>query len=274
VTSPDPEESVAANGIVRRDRAAALITAVVVHAAMGAGFLLGRFDGGATVLGVLLDSLVAYVAWLIIYLRLRPDGKAARELVAKTFVGLSFGVWGFIAMFRAITLRDTVLLSANAAMLDGLSGLSGIDGDGAAIILVLIAIALLIASLYFLGKIMVEMSPVDLAWVGVGVVIIRVFELVRYVMRHRDTSRTEKLEDAEDHLTELCLHVFVKGWFGALLMTLLVDVPFALAWVYLAWSCLYDVLLRAWLWRKFGARVRAKVVARVASRKRVNAQAT
>jgi hypothetical protein len=256
------------NDTAQRDRIAAVITAVIVHAAMGAGVLLGRFDGGAAMLGVLLDSLVAYVAWLFLYLRLRPEGKGVRELVAKTFVGLSLGVWGFIAMFRAITLRDTVLLSANGAILEGLSGLSGVDGDGAAIILVILAIALMIASLYFLGKIMVAMSPVDVAWVGVGVVVIRVFELARYVMRHRDTAHTEKLEDAEDHLSELCLHVFVKGWFGALLMTILVDVPFALVWIYLAWSCLYDVLLRAWLWRKFGERVRTKVVARVASRRR------
>lgn len=253
--------------IARRDRIAALITAVVVHATMSAGVLLGRFDGGATVLGVLLDSLVAYVAWLYLYLRLRPDGKAARELVAKTFVGLSLGVWGFIAMFRAITARDTVLLLANAAALEGLGDLGGIDGEAAAIILVIIAIALMVASLYFLGKIIVGMSPVDVAWVGVGVVVIRVFELVRYVMRHRDTSRDAQREDAEDHLSELCLHVFVKGWFGALLMTLFVDVPFALVWIYLAWSCLYDVLLRAWLWRKIGARVRTKVIARVASRR-------
>lgn len=259
------------NATARRDRFAAVITAVVVHAAMAAGLALGRFDGGATVLGVLLDSLVAFIAWLFLYLRLRPEGKASRELVAKTFVGLSLGVWGFIAMFRAITMRDTALLLANVSVLEGLGGIGNVDGEGAAILLVLLAIALMIASLYFLGKIMVEMSPVDLAWLGVGVVVIRVFELVRYVMRHRATTHAEKMADAEDHLSELCLHVFVKGWVGALLMTFLVWVPFSLVWIYLAWSCLYDVLLRAWLWRKFGERVRTKVIARVASRQHVSA---
>lgn len=266
-TADTPDNNVH-SGMVHRDRVAAVVTALVIHGAMAAGLYAGRFGGGATVLGIALDSLVAYVAWLALYLRLRPDRKGVRELLVKTFVGLSLGVWGYIAMFRAISFKDTVLLSANAAVLEGLGSVGNIDGDGAAVIIVIVAIALMIASLYFLGKIMVELPPTEVGWVVAGVVVIRIYELARYVMRHRDTSKDEKLDDAEDHLAELCLHVFVKGWFGALLMTFLVDAPFALAWFYLAWSCLYDVLLRAWLWRKFGNGIRTKVIARVASRRR------
>lgn len=245
----------------------AAVTATLIHGATAGGLLLGRWDAGESLVGILLDSLVAYALWLIVYLRLRPSGAGVREVLAKTFVGLSLGVWGFIAMFRAITLRDTALLAINFGMLEVLGNIGdALDNELGAVLIVIVAAVLLLASLYFLGKIVVLMSIADLAFLGGSIALLRVIELLRYLRRHASSSFTDKVSDAEDHLSELCLHVFVKGWAGALLMYALVDTNLSLVWVYLAWSYGYDLLLRRWLWHSLGAGVKHKVLARAASR--------
>ena len=219
------------------------ITAAAVHSLMLAGLLMGRWNAGATVVGVLLDSLVAYALWLYVYLRLRPV-EGVKEVLAKTFIGLSLGVWGFIGMFRAISLKDSALLAVTTAVLQGAGSLGDIDGDGAVIVLLIIAVLLFIASLYFLGKILITMAPADLCWLGLGVAVFRVIEVWRAVRRLRSATFSDKVTDAEERLSELCLHVFVKGWFGAIAMSLFVGVSFDLVWVYLAWSFVYDAVLR------------------------------
>jgi hypothetical protein len=248
-----------------RDRIASVLTALLVHGTMAAGFAFGVWDAGASVVGVLLDSLVAYALWLAVYLRLRPPQDGRNEVLIKTFIGLSFGVWGFIGMFRAITLKDTAFLAINAAVLEGLGSI-GDAGDGAVVILVIVAAVLLIASLFFLGKILIGMAVLDLVWIAAGVAVFRIGEIARYVKRHADSTKEEKVEDAEDHLAELCLHVFVKGWAGAIIMFFLVGLSFELLWVYLAWSFLHDVVVRPLLWNKVGGGVKRKVLARKATR--------
>ncbi len=239
----------------------------LVHAAMVAGVLLGRWEAGGSVIGVLLDSLVAYTLWLAVYIRLRPSGGGVKEVVAKTFVGLSLGIWGVIAMFRAITLRDATLLAVNYGILEVLGNMGGaFDNDLGGVLLVILAAVLLVASLFFLGQILVTMSAVDLGWLGASVLVMRLIEVGRYLARHRTSTFTEKVDDAEDHLAELCLHVFAKGWTGAVIMFFFVDVQVQLIWVYLGWSWAYDVVLRRWLWRRLGTDVKARVLARVVSR--------
>jgi len=254
-----------ARDAVRRDRLTAAVTTTVMHVGMVLGVMFGRWDAGASVVGVLLDSLVAYVLWLGVYLRLRPQG-GTREVVAKTFVGLSLGVWGFIAMFKAVTIKDASILAVTWGIIEGASNLGGIDGDAAGILLLILAVVLLVASLFFLGQILVGMSPVDVGILGASVVVLRGIQVVRYLARHRDSTVSEKIGDAEDHLSELCLHVFAKGWTGALIMYFFVGFEVPLIGVYLAWSWAYDVLLRDWLWRRLGGRVKSKVLARTASR--------
>jgi hypothetical protein len=250
---------------VRRDRLTAAITTTVMHVGMVVGVVFGRWDAGASVVGVLLDSLVAYVLWLGVYLRLRPQG-GTTEVVAKTFIGLSLGVWGFIAMFKAVTVKDASILAITWGILEGASDIGSIDGDAAGILLLILAVVLLIASLFFLGQILVGMSPVDVGFLGVSVVVLRGIQVARYVARHQNSSVSDKITDAEDHLSELCLHVFAKGWTGALIMYVFVELDVPLIWVYLAWSWTYDVFLRTWLWGQLGGRVKSKVLARAASR--------
>lgn len=254
-----------AEDAVRRDRVTAAIATTLVHVGMVAGVVFGRWDAGGSVVGVLLDSLVAYVLWLGVYLHLRPKG-GTKEVMAKTFVGLSLGVWGFIAMFKAVTLKDASILAVTWGILEGASNIGSIDGDGAAILLVILAVVLLVASLFFLGQILVGMSPVDVGFLGASVLVLRGIQVARYLARHTDSSVSEKIIDAEDHLSELCLHVFAKGWTGALIMIVFVELEVPLIWVYLAWSWAYDVFLRDWLWRRLGGRVKSKVLARAASR--------
>lgn len=246
--------------------AASAVTATIVHAVMLAGVLSGRFDAGASVVGVLLDSLFAYALWLIVYLRLRPSGKGVNEVLAKTFVGLSLGVWGFIAMHRALTVKDFSILAINASILEAAGSLGNVDGDAAGVIIVVVAAVLLIASLYFLGKVVVVMSLSQLAWLGGSIFLFRALEVGRYVARHRDTSFSERVGDAEDHLAELCLHVFAKGWIGALFLSFFAASDVDLLKVYLGWSFAYDVVARRVLWTKLGGGVKAKVLARAASR--------
>src|SRR5258706_7663434 len=96
---------------------AAAITASLVHGVMVAGLLAGFWDAGVCIVGILLDSLAAYGLWLTLYLRRRPVGSGDFRMLAKSFIGLSLGVWGFIAIFRSITLRDTSIIAASFAFL-------------------------------------------------------------------------------------------------------------------------------------------------------------
>ncbi len=238
-----------------------------IHGSMAAGFVFGRWEGGQTLLGILLDSLIAYVLWLFIYVRLRPVGRGVLEVMAKTFVGLSCGVWGFIGMFRAITAHDASLLAANVAIFEVIGNLGdALDNDVGAVIVVIIAAALLVASLYFLAKMLVVTPWTNVAGLVGSIVVMRLVQVVRYWRRHRENSFTEKVNDAEDHLSELCLDVFVKGWGGALIMYMLVDVDLSLTWIYLVWSYAHDLLLRRWLWGWLGQRIKKNVLARRASR--------
>lgn len=250
---------------VRRDRLTAAFTTTVMHVGMVVGVIVGRWDAGGSVVGVLLDSLVAYVLWLGVYLHLRPRG-GTKEVMAKTFVGLSLGVWGFIAMFKAVTVKDASILAITWGILEGASHIGDIDGDAAGILLLILAVVLLVASLFFLGQILVGMSPVDVGFLGVSVLVLRGIQVARYLARHRNSTVSDKITDAEDHLSELCLHVFAKGWTGALIMYFFVELEVPLIWVYLGWSWAYDVFLRNWLWSRLGARVKSKVLARAASR--------
>ncbi len=254
-----------AEDVVRRDRLTAAVTTTVMHVGMVVGVVFNRWDAGASVVGVLLDSLVAWVVWLGVYLHLRPTS-GTKEVMAKTFVGLSLGVWGFIAMFKAVTVEDVSLLAVTWGILEGASNLGGIDGEAGGILLVILAVVLLIASLFFLGQILVDMSPVDVGFLSASVVVLRGIQVARYLARHKHGTVSEKIIDAEDHLSELCLHVFTKGWTGALIMGLFVELEVPLIWVYLAWSWAYDVFLREWLWSRLGGRVKSKLLARAASR--------
>lgn len=254
-----------AEDAVRRDRLTAALTTTIMHVGMVVGVIWGRWDAGASVVGVLLDSLVAYVLWLGVYLHLRPMG-GTREVMATTFVGLSLGVWGFIAMFKAVTIKDASILAVTWGIIEGASNLGGIDGEAGGILLLILAVVLLIASLFFLGKILVGMSPVDVGFLGVSVLVLRGIQVARYLARHKHSTVSDKITDAEDHLSELCLHVFAKGWTGALIMFFFVELDVPLIWVYLGWSWAYDVVLRDWLWRRLGGRVKSKVLARTASR--------
>ena len=254
-----------ADDAVWRDRLTAAMTTTVMHVGMVVGVVVGRWDAGASVVGVLLDSLVAYVLWLGVYLHLRPQG-GTKEVMAKTFVGLSLGVWGFIAMFKAVTVKDASILAITWGILEGASDIGSIDGDAAGILLLILAVVLLIASLFFLGQILVGMSPIDVGVLGVSVLVLRGIQVARYVARHSNSSVSDKITDAEDHLSELCLHVFAKGWTGALIMYFFVELEVPLIWVYLGWSWAYDVFWRDWLWGKLGGRVKSKVLARAASR--------
>ncbi len=256
----------AASTAALRAWASQALTAVIVHGVMVAGLAAGKFDAGASVVGILLDSLFAYALWLVVYLRLRPSGKGVNEVLAKTFVGLSLGVWGFIAMHRALTVKDFSILAVNASILEVAGNLGNVDGDGAAIVIVVVAAILLIASLYFLGKVVVVMSLSQLSWLGGSILLFRAVEVGRYVARHRDTAFSDKVGDAEDHLAELCLHVFAKGWVGAIFLSFFAAVDVDLLAVYLGWSFVYDVVARRFLWAKLGGGVKAKVLARAASR--------
>ena len=105
-----------------------------VHGLMVAGLVAGFWDAGVCIVGILLDSLAAYGLWLAVYLKRRPAGTGDLRMLAKSFIGISFGVWGFIAMFRAITLRDTAFFATSFALLkyidlsDALN--VGLDEDG------------------------------------------------------------------------------------------------------------------------------------------------
>jgi hypothetical protein len=230
------------------------VSASLVHGTMVAGLLLGFWDASACVVGILLDNLFAYVVWLFVYLRLRPG--YTRETLTKTFVGLSLGIWGYIAMFRAITLSDTAFLAMNFAVLkhvDVLGNLAdvagGLDGDAIAVVFVILAAILLLVSLYFLGEIMLAMPVADLSLIAASVALLRFVDVVYYQRRHSASIDDEKIDDAEKQLSELCLHVFVKGWVGALMMYLFTGTGWSMVWIYLGWSYAYDLLLRPLLWR-------------------------
>ena len=181
-----------------------------------------------------------------------------------SLVGKSFG-HDAQGIFLAGTFLVLLGMLDDKFELDAITKLAG-QALAAGILLLILAVVLLIASLFFLGQILVGMSPVDVGVLGVSVVVVRGIQVARYLARHKNSSVSDKITDAEDHLSELCLHVFAKGWTGALIMYFFVELEVPLIWVYLGWSWAYDVVLRAWLWSRLSGRVKSKVLARVASR--------
>ena len=240
-------------------RIAETLMATAVHGVMVAGLLAGFWDAGACIVGILLDSLAAYGLWFALYLRRRPGGSDDFRMLAKSFIGLSFGVWGFIAMFRAITLRDTAFMATSFAVLkyldvgDALDMLGGFDEDGLLLLLVLIAAALLLVSLYFLAQILLAMPGGELASIFLCVAALRIVEVLN--ARRDAADAAQSVAIAERNLAELCLHVFVKGWVGAFVMLVVAGTAWPMAWAYLAWSYAHDLLLRPWLWRKLEPRL-------------------
>ena len=95
------------------------------------------------------------------------------------------------------------------------------------------------------------------------VLALRIVELVNY--RRAETPADGKLAETEANLAELCLHVFVKGWFGAFLMLVLAFTTLPMGWAYLAWSYAHDLTLRPWLWRRYGPRLSGKMLGAGAS---------
>ncbi len=177
----------------------------------------------------------------------------------KSFVGLSLGVWGFIAMFRSITFRDTALVAASFGLLkyldlgDVLDMAGGMDEDGLLLLLVVVAAALLLVALYFLAEILLSMPGGEVASIVACVVALRIVDVLND--RRSEAAGAERIEAVQRNLAELSLHVFVKGWVGAFLMLLFALSPLPMAWVYLAWSYAHDLLLREWLWRRLAPRL-------------------
>jgi hypothetical protein len=239
---------------------AAAFMATLVHGLMAAGLWSGFWDAGVCIVGILLDSLAAYGLWLAVYLKRRPAGRGDFRMLAKSFIGLSLGVWGFVAMFRAITIRDVGFLSTSFAFLKyldlgdvlNLAGNVG-DEDGLLLLLLLLAAWLLLVALFFLAQILFSMPGGQVASLLMCVVALRAAEM--FNIRQGQGAEVDQAALAETNLAELCLHVFVKGWFGALLMYLIVFSELPMGWVYLGWSYLHDLVLRPWVWRGFGARV-------------------
>ena len=233
------------------------LMATAVHGLMVAGLLAGFWDAGACIVGILLDSLAAYGLWLAVYLKRRPAGSGDFRMLAKSFIGISFGVWGFIAMFRAITLRDTAFFATSFAVLKYLDLTDvldvGLDEDGLLLLLVLMAAWLLLVSLYFLAQIVLAMPGGQVASLVACVLAVRAFEML-------DDGRkigadADRASVAQRNLAELCLHIFVKGWVGALLMLVVTFSSLPMVWAYLAWSYAHDLLLRPWLWGWLGPRL-------------------
>jgi hypothetical protein len=224
-----------------------------------AGLLAGIWDAGLCIVGILLDSLAAYALWLALYLKRRPGGAGDYRMLAKSFIGISFGVWGFIAMFRAITIRDTAFFAASFALLkyvdlsDLVDVAGGLDEDSVLFILVLLAAALLLTSLFFLAQILIAMPAGQVASIVACVAALRVVEI--FNDRRSGDEEADKAAVAERNMAELCLHVFVKGWFGALLMYVIAFSTLPMGWAYLVWSYAHDLVLRPWLWRVFGPHV-------------------
>lgn len=231
--------------------------ATAVHGVMVAGLVSGFWDAGVCIVGIVLDSLAAYGLWLALYLRRRPRGTEDLRMLAKSFIGVSLGVWGFVAMFRSVTLRDTAFIATSFSFLkyvdlgDVLD--IGFDEDTVLVLLVIVALILLLVSLYFLAQILLAMPAGDVTSIAAVVLALRIVEMFNY--RRAEAADAEKLAEAERNLRELCLHVFVKGWFGAFLMLLIAFTALPMGWSYLAWSYAHDLLLRPWLWQKFGARL-------------------
>ena len=231
--------------------------ATAVHGLMVAGLVAGFWDAGVCIVGILLDSLAAYGLWLAVYLKRRPAGTGDLRMLAKSFIGISFGVWGFIAMFRAITLRDTAIFATSFAVLKFLDPTDlvnvGMDEDGLLFLFVLMAAWLLLVSLYFLAQILLAMPGGQVASLVACVLAMRGFEMLND--GRKSGADADRGGVAQRNLAELCLHIFVKGWVGALLMLVISFSSLPMGWAYLAWSYAHDLLLRPWLWGWLGPRL-------------------
>jgi len=237
--------------------------ATVVHGVMVGGLVAGVWDAGACIVGILLDSLAAYCIWLTIYLRRRGLDPRNSYNVARSFIGLSLGVWGFIAMFRSITLRDVSIIATSFAVLkyidpeilfELVGGADSID-EVVFILVLLLAVWLLLVSLYFLAQILWAMPFGQLAAVVASVAAIRATEVYNW---NRSGAEDDRIALAERNIAELALHVFVKGWLGALLIFLITFSEIHLGWAYLIWSYFHDLVLRPWVWSRYGPRLMAR----------------
>jgi len=222
----------------------------VVHGVMVAGLLSGFWDPGVCIVGILLDGLAAFALWFAVQAAGR--GPWDRRALGMSFIGLSIGVWGFIAMFRAINLQDTAFLAMNFAVLKYLDPsmlevASGLDGDAALVVLVILAAALLLVSLYFLGEILFAMPIGDVASLAACVLVLRIVELLGNYGRIKSDEIEGRI--AQQEMSALGLHLFVKGWVGALLIYLgsFTDLP--VVWTYLGWSFAHDLVIRPLLGR-------------------------
>jgi hypothetical protein len=116
-----------------------------------------------------------------------------------------------------------------------------------------VAAVLLLISLYFFAQILWSMPGGEVASLAICVAVLRVVELLND--RRSGDVGAQRAATAERNLAELCLHVFVKGWVGALVILVVAQTAWPMAWAYLAWSYGHDLLLRPWLWAKFGPRL-------------------
>jgi hypothetical protein len=226
--------------------------ATLVHGVMAVGLYHGAWDAAVCIVGILLDILAVYALWLTMYLRgpWECDGR----FLAKSFIGLSLGVWGFVAMFRSIALHDVAIWGTSFGFLRYLERLdlapdlvvNDVPEEMLLVVLVIAAIALALVALYFLAGILWSMPGGEVLSM---IAVVAALRAVEY-LKHRNGSPADRLSLAERNLSELCLHAFVKGWLGALLMLILIESTLPLAWVYLAWSYAHDVFLRQSLWSK------------------------
>src|SRR5262245_5329811 len=176
---------------------AGAVMATIIHGVMVAGLVSGFWDAGVCIVGIVLDSLAAYGLWLTLYLKRRQRGTDDFRMLAKSFIGVSLGVWGFIAMFRSITLRDTAFIASSFSFLkyidlgDVLEGLGGFDEDAMLVLLLIVAVILLLVALFFLAQILIAMPAGDVVSILAVVVGLRVVELFNY--RRSEGDAPQKL---------------------------------------------------------------------------------
>lgn len=236
------------------------VLAGIVHGLLLLGVLAGRFALPEVLGGIVLNNLLAFVFGTALFWRFsRYDTKSTLLDLAAPFGFSSFGLWGFMGMLSAVNTGSLALLGTNTLLLEGLGELGDMgsdDGEGFVIILLLVAVAMFIASLYFLAKFLLSLGAMAVMMLVAGTLTLQSVQFLRRQLQLRKS--TEPHSDRHTHLHHdlkaLGYNLFLKGWVGAMLFfgfTVVMrsrveaaHLASAQIYFYLGWSWFYDAVLQ------------------------------
>jgi hypothetical protein len=237
-------------------------TTSAVHGLLLLGVLASRFALPDVLGGIVLNNMLAFAFSAVLFWQFRyHDVKTSLWDLAAPFGFSSFGLWGFMGILMAMRTGDLTLLGTNTLLLEGLGDLGNLDDiDGEAIVwlLIIVAIVMFAASIYFLVSFLLTLGAVQLMVLVAGTLSLQSVQFLRRRLdlqsRAKHGPRVETYNRVHHDLRALGYHLFIKGWVGAMLFYAFTAImqprtdgaslATSQIYFYLAWSWLYDAVLQ------------------------------